>query len=86
MEFKTLYILKIKPQQRGSLKVWDTQQKLEMAVVTGLRPLGEKGGDQGRTQDRGRTDLGGQYPHADYLLSPCFPRTPLHPAFFSLHI
>lgn len=83
MDFETLPTLKIKPQQRGSLE--------------GLRRSAEIGngscdwaeaswGDQGRAQDRGRGDLGGQHPHADHLLSPCFPGSPLHLAVLGLHV
>lgn len=74
-----LFILKIKPHQSGSLK--------------GLRHSAEIGNGSCHwaeaswgDQDRGRGDLGGQYPHADHLLSPCFPGTPLHPTVLSLHI
>lgn len=51
---KTLSILKIKPQQSGRLEGLGHSAKLEMAVVTGLRPRGGKGEPgQGPGQGRG---------------------------------
>lgn len=41
VEFKTRSELKRKPTRATASRVWDTQQRLETAVVTGLRPWGD---------------------------------------------
>lgn len=41
MEFKIRSELKRKPTRATASRFWDTQQRLETAVVTGLRPWGD---------------------------------------------
>lgn len=83
VEFKTLSILKIKPQQSGSLKGLRHSAEIENGSCDWTEASRE---DQGRAWDGVGGDLGGQHPHADHLLSPCFPGSPLHPTVLSFHI
>lgn len=83
MEFETLSILKIKPQQSGSLEGLGHSAKTGNGSCDWVEA---SWGDQGRAWDRSRGDLGGQNPHTDHLLSPCFPGTTLHPTVLGLHI
>lgn len=83
MEFKTLSILKRKPQQSGSLEGLGHSAK----VGNGSCDWAEASwGNQGRAREKGRGNLGGKNPHADHLLSPCFPGTLLYPAVLGLHV